>query len=306
MELFPEEQDRSDSIRLALGTQFEFAERVYRVWLRARKDKYLARSTLSGRVLDLSMLLNIQACRLFRSAIEQCERCDGFTGNILTRSLFETVLALLFVLKRSVCIIAEPELDKNGKPKPGRYRAKAPTKKNRGARKDSLSRDFRADLYIAHGVFQSESLARKCAMTPGLLRASKSKRLKVGQSLVTAIDAAIGPEWLSIVHGSTYSGLSLADLSRLLDRGLYRWYATVYTIQSGMAHAADAHRHATLHADGIGPNYFSTEPEIRETVQAAVVMLLICMMIMQEQVGFGPSIRMQLDAFKKEFNRVFA
>jgi hypothetical protein len=305
MELFPEERKRSESIRLALDTQFEFAERAYRVWLRTPKDKYLARSTLSGHVLDLSMLLNIQACRLFRAAIEQCERCDGFTGNILMRSLFQTVLALLFVLKRNVRIIVEPEFDRNGKPRPGRYRAKAPTKKNRGTRRDSLSRDFRADLYIAHGAFQPESLARKCAMAPGLLRASKSKGLKLGQSLVTAIHAAIGPEWLSIVRSSTYSGLSLAELAKLLDRGLYRWYSTVYSIQSGMAHAADAHRHAILDADGVVPNYFSTEREIRETIQGAVLMLLICMIIMQEQIGFGSSIQMQLDGFKSEFNQLF-
>jgi hypothetical protein len=160
-------------------------------------------------------------------------------------------------------------------------------------------------IYVAHGAFQPEGLARKCATTPGLVRASKSRGLRLNAQVQKAIEKAIGPKWLFIVRTSTYSGLSIADLAKLLDRGLGRWYASVYTIQSGMAHGGDAHRHAKLYRDGIGPDYFSTDDDVRAAIKDAVAMLLVCMIILQEQIGFGSALEMQLDAFKREFNNVF-
>jgi hypothetical protein len=73
-----------------------------------------------------------------------------------------------------------------------------------------------------------------------------------------------------------------------------------------MTHAADAHRHGQVGEDGIiEPVYLSREREILGTIQVAVAMLLVCMTILQKEIGFGPSIEMQLDAFRKEFHRVF-
>lgn len=46
--------------------------------------------------------LNLQAFPLFRSIIEDCKRGEGYSASIICRSLFETYLALTFILKPKV------------------------------------------------------------------------------------------------------------------------------------------------------------------------------------------------------------
>jgi len=82
----------------ALHSQFEFSERVFNYWIGQEKNKYLWRGHLDELVVNVGATLDVQACRQFRTVIDLCQRCEGYDASVIARSLFETSLAMLFVL----------------------------------------------------------------------------------------------------------------------------------------------------------------------------------------------------------------
>ena len=62
----------------------------------------LEQAGLPSLVLTVAILLTTRACRLYRSVIEECRRCEGFGANLLARTLYETLIALRFVLNLTV------------------------------------------------------------------------------------------------------------------------------------------------------------------------------------------------------------
>src|ERR1051325_11564321 len=116
---FPDEEARSEEVRKKLAKAFDVAEAALNFWLRHEKDHHLSKSPLPRACLFLGVGLDVQCCRLFRSVIDECQRCEAYTASILTRSLYETVLGLAFVLAKRVRIVIEPKMTKGGKPKLG-------------------------------------------------------------------------------------------------------------------------------------------------------------------------------------------
>src|SRR5262245_56178694 len=96
---YPDQDERSAEIRNRFGDELRVAEGVFDFWLKLKKDKWLKRSRLSWRVKHVAMLLNMQACRQFRSVVELCKISEAFNASIIARSLYETALATYFVLK---------------------------------------------------------------------------------------------------------------------------------------------------------------------------------------------------------------
>src|SRR5687768_17099656 len=80
---FPDEADRTAQAHANLQVPFEFANRLYNFWLMRPKDRSIDRSGLPGHVLHLAMMLNIQACRQFRSVVEECRRCEAVCASIV-------------------------------------------------------------------------------------------------------------------------------------------------------------------------------------------------------------------------------
>jgi hypothetical protein len=79
MREFPGEEQRSAEVQENLAPAFELAEGLYSFWLTAEKDRWLAKSALPPLGIHLTMLLDVQALRLFRSVIEDCRRCEAFS-----------------------------------------------------------------------------------------------------------------------------------------------------------------------------------------------------------------------------------
>ncbi len=292
----PEEDRYSKEVRKSLEAQFGHAERTYSHWLKQKKKCWLAQSRLSDHVLCLAMTLNVQICRLFRSIIDDCSRCESYTANILSRSLFETILALQFILKSRVYIFVEPHCDKTTKAHlkdsdgdlqyiSKTYAHNPPTR----ARPSFLSRDLRAHLYVSHDYFDSVRLTKECAGIDGLKRVARSRKKAEDPNVPFTIRNTIGEEWFSILkHKKSYSGLKVEQLAIILNRPRSRWYKTVYHIQSRMVHATDALQHVQEHPDGrIGPKFFSTEDEVSTAMLSATALFLAGLFILQENIGFG-------------------
>jgi hypothetical protein len=295
------------SAQADLSPEFDFAERLYRFWMR-RYCSELVRPDLPPRVITVGVLLTTQACRLYRSIIEECRRSEGLCANVLARSLYETLIALRFVLKRSLRIIIAPS-------SPGAltYVARAPSRNNRAIGNASLTREHRASLYLLHVQFESERLLRKCGATPRSKRALRLKRLRsdpAAQRARAAMEQFVGLEWLYVLSHEphTYSGLSIESLARLVgpNRRLGQWYAGHYHIEPGQIHAVAVHRHSRIGSDGgIEPSLHSPVDEIRDTIQIAATMLLACMATVQNEVRRGASLGAVLESMEKDFHQIF-
>jgi hypothetical protein len=226
----------------------------------------------------------------------------------LAGSLYESLIALRFVLKRNVCIIVAPSA-----PGASTFVARPPSRNNRAIGKASLTRELRAALYLLHGHYERERLLRKCRGTPGLKRALRLKQLRTGaaaQKAKAALEKVVGQEWSYVLNHKpyTYAGLPIESLARLVDsnRKLSQWYAGPYHVHSGVAHAATAHRQAKIGTDGgVEQAFHSAAEEIRGTIQTAAAMLLACMVTVHNEVRRTAPLGKALESLEKDFHRVF-
>src|SRR5947207_2628309 len=99
---FPGEEARLAELGTTLARPFDLAEAIYNSWLTHEKDKWVRQSKLPYVSVMLAMLLNVQACRMYRSVVELCRRGEALNAAILARTLFETVLGEVFILARRV------------------------------------------------------------------------------------------------------------------------------------------------------------------------------------------------------------
>jgi hypothetical protein len=306
---FPNEEQRSAEIQDTLSRQFGFARRLLSFWLGHDKDRHVARSGLSNDVVNVAVLLNAQSCVLFRSSFDLCERADGFSAAIMSRSLFETVLALAFVLRHRVRLFASRSWDK-GRRRPKRdeaghvkYHAQIA---ERIGEKNILSCEFRANLYIAGLYFSDANFARKNKNAPGLKRLARRTERGLSPEIVAEISRRIGPKWRYILEHRpfTYSGLNVAALAELIGKPFPMWYATIYHHQSRIVHGTDALRF--LHVDPThgakGVEWFSSGDMVLGTLNSATGMFLAGLMLMHDRVGLGTAVATALDGFKREWH----
>jgi Family of unknown function (DUF5677) len=308
---FPDENERVHDLESNLARQFEFAERFYRFWLERPKDRWLSRSNLPENSLHLAMLLNIQACRQFRSMVEECRRGEAFCANIIARSLYETTLALLFVLKPRVRIVVEPDTKRRTHPDGSLKYSVRPLRKKEKA-SNIPSRELRADLYVAHSVISGPAFFERMGTIPKLKRFGKQRARRVRE--LTAPNAKefqrrVGPEWwsaLRITH--SYSGLGVEQLTSVVDSAgaLTGWYQTVYRAQCSLVHGNEALLHGQAGADGMmRAQWFSTDNEVCGALHEACLFLLVCVNTFQRYIGLGTGMASAQDGFFKECTRVF-
>jgi hypothetical protein len=307
---FPGEKQRSEEMQANLCDEFGLAERTYTFWCLQPKDRWLEASCLSPKVTHTAMLLNMQACRQFRSVIEECKRAEAISGAILARSQFETTLALFFILKPVVRIGTRAVVDKNGRHVPDAFGdpkfAATPGSKN-SKKPKRLSREFRATLYVAHGVLQDHYFARDCSTTPGRKRFGLMYQKKLSSTVLVNTETALGPEWSSILRGrSGYSGLGVAGLAKLLHKKLEFWYRTVYHLQSRAVHSLDS-MNACRRLDNrsIGAAVFSEEGEGRLVLYSATGLFLLHLILLQKYIGFGEEVELELESFAAQHRQIY-
>jgi hypothetical protein len=314
MRQFPDEENRVEQVSNDLARKFEFAERIFGYWLETPKDKWLSKSSLPHNVKHVAMMLNVQAIRQFRSIVIECRNVEAISANIVARSLYETVVALLFILKPHVRIVTMPDTDKAGNQKKDsdgelKYIARPLRKKEKGK---SPSRELRANLYLGKALVSAPRFFDRMGAIPGVKRFGKTKAAatrKLTAGLRKEYKQLVGQEWWSVLkHSSWYSGLGVEALTKLVDRSgtLDRWYQTIYRAQSDIAHAADAGIHAECTDNGIlRPRFLSSNDEVCGALQEAVAFLLICINSCQKYIGFGAGVGMAVHGFLDEFHRVF-
>jgi Family of unknown function (DUF5677) len=307
MQLFPDEEVRKEEIRVRLAQSFDVAEAALNFWLRHDKNGCLSASRLPYSCLFVAVGLDVQCCRLFRSVIEECGRCEAYTANILTRSLYETVLGIAFVLAKRVRIIVEPMMS-GGKPKMNRegatmYCAKVPYKSAAKNPKHWLSRELRGLLHIAHSYFEKEETAvERMGMIPGLKREIKKLKKGIDRTKSAEYEKAIGPEWTYILRNNgSYSGLSVADLAKVLYKPLHLWYKTVYYFQSRDAHGNNPLQHVEHTENSVTAVWLSSDWDVYEALRTAIGIFLAAVHLLHENIGFGSEIDTGFHSLKRRF-----
>lgn len=159
----------------------------------------------------------IKACKSFRASIALAGIGSAEELNVVSRTMFETFVALNFVLKERLKIsnsIGE------------------------------VAPELRAKLYVAHGILKMHDKLLE-------LKASRSTSQPIPnesviQSEADLATADIGEEWANRLRRRprTYSSLSLRDLISRFDEPIFdHWYNFIYSSQSQNVHAADPLAH---------------------------------------------------------------
>lgn len=311
MYLFPEEEERSTDVKDNLPLSFDLAEAAYNFWLMAEKDSWIAKCSLPPLAVNLAMLLDVQALRLFRSLIEQCQRCEAFNASILARSLYETVLGVGFLLKEDVRIIVEAKLAQPkvgiGPPSVTGYHAKLKSKLAKRTQKHRLSREVRGKVYYAHSVFQQFERGPKILRLFGSGLRIKPKEKKEIKKLLAEQMAIIGPQWSYILRHEpySYSGLRINKLAIAVDKSLYRWYRTIYPFQSRAVHGNEPLKHFQRATGNRGHSLFlSRDSDVYEALRTGITMFLVHLGILKDNVGFGPDLEIAFASFKRKMDRM--
>ena len=163
------------------------------------------------------MALHTQACRQMRSIIEECSRCEAFGADIAARSLFETVLALIFITRPNVHLITFPQMNKQTNQQKitadGRlkYGVKRPDVDILRQTRHLLSPSLRADLYRVNVLFSTpRARRRKCRTPPDAGSVAHELEQMVDEGTVIAAESWIGPVWTYILRDQgSYSGLKV-------------------------------------------------------------------------------------------------
>ncbi|MBS0262210.1 MAG: hypothetical protein JSS02_09695 [Planctomycetes bacterium] len=307
--MFPDEEKYSSEVRKQFSKEFAFAREMLEFWLATKKDSWLDKNPLPTQTKRLAMGLHTQACRQMRTIIEECSRCESFGAEVTARCMFETILALVFILKPKVHVVTNPVV-KDGqhlKTKDGvlRYSAKRPDTIDPESPYNELSHEFRTRLYLSHMLFQQVEHAEKCR------RLGDSKQLGdmlanlINPDQVATATQWLGPIWTYILQErGQYSGLNVAELSLLLSPDLFRWYVTMYGPQSLFVHGLNAVVHVRTHADGSLGSAFQSDPdEVHRLLNVSAILFRLFMLEMEQDIGFGAA--GQLANFQNEFDQIY-
>jgi Family of unknown function (DUF5677) len=226
----------------------------------------------------LALGLHAKACKQFRTIIMVGEAGFGGEMTVLTRSLFETALAIEFIMKERVVLKRDGnEIDID----PSR----------------PLTTDFRAQLYGARVALLTEKRLKDWDEYPEL----KEIKAILGNPADVAVQAAVAKSavgeawWKALKKG--LAGLTVKALADSL--GVLGYYVMIYGDQSEVAHAGDGFSHFDVADDGShGRLDLSPSPDnIGRGLRLACLIFLGCLTSVHNRLQFGPTVDSVLDAF---------
>jgi len=225
--LLPSEMENRRAILRQFSEDFAFAARLLRLavdiaeaFCRERNSEYeVTTEIVIGGILA-------QEIRRFRAITLVSERGYVENAEVLTRSLFEGLLAERFILRSPIALEACS---------PGLRNAREKLPKI----SDQYSRgEFHTHLYTALGPLTFKRLRDKGEIEEELE--------SVMDSAIAHVERTLGPEWVAKLMDRpwSYSGLTIAQLAE--NYGLSTYHRQAYGIQSSTVHANDALRFTSL------------------------------------------------------------
>jgi hypothetical protein len=280
---FPGEDSVVQEIKEQCEEQFDYAKRCLQLWLDINKKH---NKQFPDPVNQVVISLNTKICRLYRTAIELCQRSEAEGASIIIRAIYEALLAVIFVLKPRFI----PKEKKNGK-----------IVKNNSPLYKRMTRQFRAKLYVAHMLLSRNRLIDRIAETRGTSRLGKQLKNKSDVDVLKECEIIIGKDWIKRLteHPKTYSGLSIANLSMSMGAGKY--YNTIYGIQSEHVHSTDLDNYFVYNENE--PWLLKWHSEISKVsgeVGIASAIFLGSLRQIHKYYDFGIAVNTALDALENE------
>jgi hypothetical protein len=275
---FPDEEKKIAQLRSELQGHFSLAERLYSYWLTRPENAYFLNGSMTPwprtanvprETVDLAMILNVQLLRLFRSVVEECARGESLGANILARGLYETTLALHYILKDEIHVFVGPTKGRG-------HQVKVQSSKSVD-KQESLTRSQRAIFYIAHDYLSRQKHTRQLGLIPEMATVVAERKAQDPPHFDEVIRRKIGDTWYSILKdSSSWTGLKIRDLATLLGPVFETWHIIVYPVQSHMGHSADALQHfgETSEDSQLYLKPFSTRKEISAVLLISTAMFL--------------------------------
>lgn len=215
------------------------------------------------------MGLLAKACKQYRAVCELSQMGLGDPTDGVARMMFETLLAVSFLLRKQVdlTVQGQPLIVEGGK---------------------QLTPTFRGQLYAANDAFQAQKILNGATKAPGLLcdvPASSQSRFETN---VANYKTMLGPAWTKLVMRKGYAGIHVSDLAESL--GFSEIYASVYKIASGGVHAADAMNHVVGQCEDLNDFHFMISPNpenVPTTLNFASRVMVTIIQEANDRFGFG-------------------
>jgi Family of unknown function (DUF5677) len=230
---------------------------------------------------SLALGLYAKAIKQFRCMTLLGEAGFGSEVTVLTRTLFETALALEFVMKAEVTLKRGSKIVNFDKSRP-------------------LTTDFRAMLYAARVAFEAERHLKNLNANPVLgAHVGILENPMTIAANATAAKNAVGHLWWEQLKRG-YAGLNVRDLAGSL--GVGDCYELIYGPQSEVVHAGDAFGHFDVSNDQLHCLLaLSPAPdEIGPRLQLASLIFLGCVASLHNRLRFGPNIESRINEFAKQ------
>ncbi|MFC1707481.1 DUF5677 domain-containing protein [Planctomycetota bacterium] len=177
------------------------------------------RDGIDDTVLLVAAPLYVKLWRLGAAVTRLALHLHAHEAESFVRTMFETALALHFLLRRQVRPRTNGAvLQHNQRP---------------------FSSRFRARMYVAHLIFQKNKLAATYARTPGFKRALPAAAIERARLDAEAAAKELGPFWAPRVKRHL-TGLNTRDLAESL--GMLSTYLTLYKWSNAVVHPGDMER----------------------------------------------------------------
>lgn len=267
-----------------LGKELELATRIWQTWYDFDKR---GSQEHAGIIVAAIAGLQMKLTRQYRSIIELCERAEGSDAMVLTRSMFEAMLAVFFILNPDLKI----ELRRGRK----RKHHACPS----ASEDHSLSRELRAKLYFAHENLMPHKIAKNSQRYDVHRQAGLELEGRIMP--MDEIGDAIGPKWVEALQASgTYSGLSVKALAVAINKEFAAWYDVIYVLWCHPTHSGDGFQYVDFDGDSPALVPFSTSREVSAVLQYSTLMFLAAWESISETLGFGAECDAAREAFADE------
>lgn len=227
----------------------------------------------------------------FRAIIILCEQGLDRPATALSRSLFETLMNLNFLLRKQVSLrIFNHSKSKPTSPWP--------------LHGQTLTADFRLALFNAWSILRDEKAIEGWQRTPGLKRHGYRTSKKIAP-LDRSYANTIGPAWEKAIKSSnTCVGMNIESFAASLGPAFRKWYRTVYAGESSFIHQSDISSYLSVTSDGnFSPRIYTSAKEVSGVLLRASTIYLGCVEELNKRLNFGDVAKTSLRNFGKRLRK---
>jgi hypothetical protein len=227
----------------------------------------------------------------YRAIIVLCEQGLERPATALSRSLFETLLNLTFLVRKQVSL----RIFNDSKSKPTSLWP---------LHGKTLTAEFRLALFNAWSILRDEKAIEGWSRTPGLKRHGLRASKKIAP-LDRSYANVIGPEWEKVIKSkNTCVGMDIASFAASLGPVFRKWHRSVYAGDSAFIHQSDTSSYLAVTTDGnFTPRIYTSAKEVSGALLRASTLYLGCVEELNKRFQFGESAKKSIKNFGKRLRK---